>query len=57
MRSLEDNTMPYPDPIRGIRLAGYHGDQEPKRQRLLELAKTFAKLGDDALRFEGEQVP
>jgi hypothetical protein len=57
VQQLEANTMPYPDPIRGIPVAGFHGDQEPKRQALLELAKTFAQLGDDTLRFEGEQVP
>jgi len=55
VRSLETNTMPVQDDIRGIKL-GYHGDEEPKRQKLLELAKKFAALGDDALRFEGEQV-
>ncbi len=54
--SLENNTMPFADSIRGI-AAGYHGDDEPKRQKLLDLAKKFAALGDDAMRFEGEQVP
>ena len=57
VQTLENNTMPYPDPIRGIPLSGYHGGDEPKRQRLLGLARVFARLGDDAMRFEGEQVP
>lgn len=55
VKSLENNTMPQADPLRGIAV-GYHGDQEPTRQKLLELSKKFAKLGDDALRFEGEPV-
>ena len=55
VKSLEDNTMPRADPLRGI-AHGYTADQEPMRQKLLELSKKFAKLGDDALRFEGEQV-
>ena len=54
--SLENNTMPRADPIRGV-AHGYTSEQEPLRQKLLGLAKTFAQTGDDALRFEGEQVP
>lgn len=56
VKALEDNTMPFADPLRGVAL-GYHGaEQEQTRQTLLGLAKTFAKLGDDALRFEGEPL-
>lgn len=55
VRTLEENTMPRADPIRGI-TRGYSEAQEPLRQRLLGLSKTFAKVGDDALRFEGEQL-
>lgn len=54
--ALQNNTMPVSDAKRGIE-AGYHGAQDATRQKLLELAKTFAKLGDEALRFEGERVP
>lgn len=55
VKTLEENTMPRADAIRGIG-HGYTQEQEPLRQKLLELSKTFAKIGDDALRFEGEQV-
>jgi len=56
VKVLEDNVMPNADAKRGIPL-GYHGtDQEARRQRLLDLAKKFAALGDDALQFEGEPL-
>ncbi len=48
---LEANTMPVADPLRGIP-AGLA--DEPERLKLLELARAFAKAGDDALKFEGE---
>jgi hypothetical protein len=50
---LTGNTMPYPDPTRGIAM-GIADAAE--RQKLLDLAKTFADLGDQALLFEGEHV-
>lgn len=53
--SLENNTMPRADAIRGI-AHGYSEEQEPLRQKLLTLSRAFAKIGDDALKFEGEHV-
>jgi hypothetical protein len=54
VQSIENNAMPYPDTIRGVK-AGFHGGDEQKN-RMLDLAKKFAQLGDQALMYEGEPI-
>jgi hypothetical protein len=50
---LTNNLMPFPDGNRGIS-QGIADSAE--RKKLLDLATTFANLGDQALQFEGEHV-
>jgi hypothetical protein len=52
VEQLEKNVMPTQDPARGYTLGM---SDEQARQELLELAKRFANLGDQAMQWEGER--